>query len=94
MASIMMSELNKTLSEEELAELEAAEKKPLVYDDDCPAMTSDMLKQFKPFGSIMIKLSPSEMKTVKSWGPNYHSILNKLVSLAIGDKDLIKRLKV
>jgi hypothetical protein len=93
MGSIMMNELRKELTDEELAEIKAAEKMAPVYDDDCPAMTDEMLKQFKPFNSVLINLSPSDAKKVKSWGPNYRKILDKLVSLAIGDYELIKRIQ-
>ena len=36
------------LTEEELLDLEAAENKPVVYDEDCPKMTPEMLMQFRP----------------------------------------------
>ena len=93
MAIIMMNELSPELTEQEIQELEEAEKKPPIYDDDSPCMTSEMLKQFRPFNSVVVNLSPSDVKTVKSWGPNYRSILDKLVSLAIGDYELIKRIQ-
>ena len=36
------------LTPEEMAMLEAAEKFPPAYDDDCPKMTPEQLAQFKP----------------------------------------------
>ena len=38
---------NKPLTNEEAAILEEAKKKPVVYDDDCPEMTPEMLSKFR-----------------------------------------------
>ena len=35
------------LTEEEKEELRALEKRPIVYDEDCPKLTEEELKQFK-----------------------------------------------
>ncbi|MBQ7705494.1 MAG: hypothetical protein IJT73_08730 [Selenomonadaceae bacterium] len=35
------------LTEEEKEELRALEKHPIVYDEDCPKLTEEELKQFK-----------------------------------------------
>jgi hypothetical protein len=45
---IVTYKLNKdaVLSDEELKMLEAAEKMPVVYDDDCPKLTPEMEKAF------------------------------------------------
>ncbi len=44
---IKYSELSEELTPEEIAELEALEDRPIVYDEDCPEMTEEMLKQFQ-----------------------------------------------
>lgn len=54
MAKVIMNSLPAELTPEEIAELEAAEKMPLVFDDDCPEMTSDMLKQFHRMDKVTI----------------------------------------
>jgi hypothetical protein len=36
------------LTPEELAMLEEAEKRPQVYDDDCPKLTPQQLAEFRP----------------------------------------------
>ena len=36
------------LTPEELAMLEEAEKRPIVYDEDCPKLTPEQLAQFRP----------------------------------------------
>lgn len=56
MAEVMMSSQSAELTPEEIAELKAAEKMPIVFDDDCPEMTEDMLKQFRRMSAKPIKL--------------------------------------
>ena len=46
MAKVMMNSLPAGLTPEEVAEIESAEKIPVIFDDDCPEMTDEMLKQF------------------------------------------------
>ena len=43
MVMIKGSSILPELTEQELAEAEAAEKLPLTYDRDCPEMTAEML---------------------------------------------------
>ncbi len=52
---IVTYKLNKdaVLSDEELKMLEAAEKMPVVYDDDCPKLTPEMEKAFIKATSIL-----------------------------------------
>ena len=52
MAKVMMNSLPVDLTPEEKAELEVAEKKPITFDDDCPEMTNEMLKQFHKMESL------------------------------------------
>ena len=38
---------NTPLTNEEIAILEEAKKKPVIYDEDCPETTPEMLSKFK-----------------------------------------------
>ena len=91
MARVIMSSLTPELTSEEIAELEKAEKMPIVFDEDCPEMTSEMLKQFHRMDEVTIKISPSNMKKVKSFGSEYSKILSNLLDLALNDAELIKK---
>lgn len=53
MATIYMSNLSSELTEDEIKELAAAEKMPIVFDEDCPEMTEDMLKQFHKMDRVL-----------------------------------------
>lgn len=91
MAKFTMNSLPAQLTPEELAELEAAEKKPIIYDDDCPEMTSEMLRQFHKMDRVTIQVSPGSMKKIKSFGPDYAKILSHLPDLALNDAELVKK---
>lgn len=47
MVKMTMNELNAELTAEELRDLEEAESKHPVFDDDSPAMSLEQLMQFK-----------------------------------------------
>ena len=91
MARVMMNSLTAELTPEEVAELEAAEKMPITFDEDCPEMTSEMLKQFHRMDMVTVKLSPSNMTKVRSWGEDYSKILSHLLDLALNDAELVKK---
>lgn len=46
MANIMMNRLPPELTPEELAELDAAEKNPIIFDEDSPEMACKELCRF------------------------------------------------
>lgn len=91
MARVMMNSLPTELTPEELAELEAAEKMPITFDDDCPEMTNEMLKQFHRMDRVAVRISPANMKKAKSLGPDCAEILSRLLDLALNDAELIKK---
>lgn len=91
MAKIMMNSLPAQLTPEEVAELEAAEKMPITFDEDCPEMTDDMLKQFHRMDRVTVRISPGNMKKVKSFGSDYAKVLSHLLDLALNDAEMIKK---
>ena len=65
MVKMSIKELDRTLSDEEMQELEAAEQLHPVFDADSPEMTADMLQQFKRMNqedrnkqTVSLRLSP------------------------------------
>lgn len=89
-AKVMMDSLPAQLTPEEIADLEAAEKMPITFDEDRPEMTSDMLKQFHRMDNVTIKISPSNMKKIRALGSDPVRILSRLIDLALDDADLVK----
>ena len=89
-AKVMMDSLPAQLTPEEIADLEAAEKMPITFDEDRPEMTSDMLKQFHRMDNETIKISPSNMKKIRALGSDPVRVLSRLIDLALDDADLVK----
>lgn len=91
MAKVMMNSLPTELTPEELAELEVAEQMPITFDDDCPEMTAEMLKQFHRMDRVAVRISPANMKKARSLGPDYAETLSRLLDLALNDAELLKK---
>ena len=93
-----MRDVGMALSEEEIRELEAAEKKEAVFDEDNPEMTAEMLSEFKRDNRISrtkqtasIRLSEKAQKFSKAYGKGYTSFLSRLIDAALDDEKLVKR---
>ena len=98
MVTISMNELSYDLTDNERKELEDAARKPVVYDEDCPELTEEMLAQFKRVNreervkqTVSLRLSPDTLKKAKALGKGYTSILSRLLDLAINDTELLKK---
>ncbi len=91
MAMITMNSQPCELTEEEKKELEQAERLQVVYDDDSPKMTKDMLSQFQRMNSVVVPVSPEDSRKIKEFGKDYKRILGSLLSAALNDSELIKK---
>lgn len=91
MGKISMKDLSDTLAQEEIKEIDEAYKKPIVYDEDSPEMTADMLRQFHRFDEVPVYISDTNRATVKSFGSKYREILSKLINMALNDRDMVKK---
>lgn len=91
MAKVTMNSLPAELTPEEMAELEAAEKMPITFDDDSPEMSAEMLRQFQRMDHVTVRISPDNLKKVRSFGPDYSRILSHLLNLALNDTELLKK---
>lgn len=100
MSKVKMSinELTSELTKDELLELEAASDKSVIYDEDSPEMTEEMLQQFKRMNkeerlkqTISLRLSPSTLNKAKSLGKGYTSVLSRLLDLAINDEEMLRK---
>lgn len=98
MAKIRYEELNEELTREEMNEIEAASAMPVVFDEDSPEMTAEMLMQFKRMNregrnkqTISLRLSPSTLQKAKMYGKGYTSFLSRLLDEAIKDDALVRR---
>ena len=98
MVKMSIKDLDRTLSSEEMQELEAAEQMYPVFDADSPELTADMLQQFKRMSqedrnkqTVSLRLSPRTLKIAKSYGKGYTSFLSRLLDEAIQNEELVRK---
>ena len=98
MVEMRYDELMKELSAEEVRELEEGSKKKIVFDEDSPEMTEEMLREFKRVKqkarnkqTASIRLSEKAQKFSKIYGKGYTSFLSRLIDAALEDTELVKK---
>lgn len=93
-------DVNRKLTAEEKAMLEALKNRPIEFDEDCPELTGEQLKQFRRISeerqeerrkqSVTLRLSPQAIRTAKSLGKGYTSVLSRILEAALADSETIK----
>lgn len=98
MVTMTYEDLKKPLTKEELKELKLAAKRPIVYDEDCPEMTPEMLKQFKRMHpqkrtkeSVSLRVSADTLEKAKAYGKGYTAFLSRLLDVAINNEEIVKK---
>ncbi len=98
MVKMNLNDLNTELSAEEMQELENAEKKEPVFDDDSPLLMKEQLMQFKRINrenrtkpTISLRISPATLKKAKQYGKGYTGLLSRLLDAAIEDEELVRK---
>ena len=98
MVKMKWDELDTDLTQEELQDLEEAEAKKIVFDEDSPEMTASMLRQFKRMKQITrtkqtasIRLSEKAQRFSVNYGKGYTSFLSRLIDAALDDDVLVKK---
>ena len=84
------------LTPEQIKMLEEMDKRPIVFDEDCPELTDEQLnKAYRALErkkqSVNIEVSPKTMEKVKALGKSSPSILSKLFEMAINNNDMLKQ---
>lgn len=93
-------DLNEPLTEAQKQMLEALKDRPIEFDEDCPELTDEQLRQFKRISeerqeerrkqSVTLRLSPQAVRTAKSLGKGYTSVLSRILESALADSETIK----
>lgn len=93
-------DFNKPLTDEQKEMLEELKSRPAIPDDDCPELTAEQLKQFARVSennraerrkqTVTLRLSPQAVRTAKSLGKGYTSVLSRILENALTDAELIK----
>lgn len=98
MVKMNLNDLNTELTAEEMQELENAEKKEPVFDDDSPLLMKEQLMQFKRINrenrtkpTISLRISPATLKKAKQYGKGYTGLLSRLLDAAIEDEELVRK---
>lgn len=89
-------DFSKPLTDEQKKMLEELKSRPITPDDDCPELTAEQLKQFARVSeknqkqTVTLRLSPQAIRTAKSFGKGYTSVLSRILENALTDTELIK----
>ncbi len=93
-------DVSKPLSEKQIKMLNALKDRPVEFDEDCPELTEEELKQFKRISeanreerrkqTVTLRLSPQALKKAKSLGKGYTSILSRMLENDLSDNEKIK----
>ncbi|MBP3760666.1 MAG: BrnA antitoxin family protein [Ruminococcus sp.] len=89
------------LTEEQKQMLENLKTRPVEPDEDFPELTEEQLAKMKKISEIRreerkkqtvtLRLSPQALKTAKSLGKGYTSVLSRILESALTDEELIKQ---
>lgn len=94
-------DMNEPLTEEQKIMLEALKTRPVQPDEECPELTDEQLSRLARVSemrrierrkqTVTLRLSPQALKTAKSLGKGYTSVLSRILENALTDAELIKR---
>lgn len=94
-------DLNQPLTAAQIEMLQALEARPVMPDTDCPELTPEQLAQFRRISeenqksrckqTVTLRLSPQALKTAKSLGKGYTSVLSRILEHALEDPDIIRQ---
>lgn len=99
---IMRKEIdfNEPLTEEQKEMLAKMQSREAVPDEDSPELTQEQLNKLVAISkkrreerkklTVTIRLSPQALKTAKSLGKGYTSVLSRILESTLSDADLIK----
>ena len=101
MGMIRGCDVDPKLTKEEKKMIKAAEKLPIVYDEDCPELTPEQLSQMRRLydefiperrkKTVSLRLSPATFEKARALGKGYTSVLSRLLDLAINDPEMVKK---
>ena len=85
----------------QLDEINEAAKKPIIIDDDAPALTDEQYAQLAALARekraatkkpvVAIRINPTTLAKAKATGKGYTGFLSRLLDNAIDDPELVKK---
>lgn len=92
-------DVTKKPSEKQIEMLRKAAKRPITFDEDCPELTDEELKQFRRVSelrksenrkeTVTLRLSARSLRKAKSLGRGYTAVLSRILEDALNDNDVI-----
>ena len=89
------------ITEKQLMEIENAKRHDIVFDEDSPEITEEMMEQFRRVAKekreerqkqvLTLRVSAETMKKAKSLGKGYTGILSRVLEYALNDPEIIRR---
>lgn len=89
------------LSMEQIKMLTKMENSPVEFDEDCPELTDEELKQFRRVSAenrvdrnkqtVTLRLSPQALRKARSLGKGYTSVLSRILEEALKDNETIRK---
>ena len=98
MITMNLKDLPEELTEEEKKMLERAEKASITFDEDCPELTEEQLKQLRVSErrksenrkeTVTLRLSAKSLRKAKSLGKGYTAVLSRILEDALNDNEVI-----
>lgn len=93
-------DFDKGLTSEQMKMLEEMDAAPIEFDEDCPELTEEQLKTFRRVlaekridrnkQTVTIRLSPKAIRTARSLGKGYTSVLSRILESALSDGEILK----
>lgn len=89
------------LTPEQLAELELADKMPIILDEDCTEVSEDQFRAYmqtaksrnehKQNHLVTISISNDSFNEIKKFGNGYANVLGRLVDMALKNQELVRK---
>lgn len=85
-------------TDEQIREIEKAARRPIVADEDAPEYDYEQLVRYREAAkkkrneeTVTVSLSEDSYRKAKEFGSDYRKILSRLIELALGDKEMVKK---
>ena len=89
---------DQAIPREVIEQVRTASKFPVVPDEDCPEYSYEELMRMRDKAKdtrggtrIVLHVTEDTVEKAKTYGENYRTILGRLLSLAIDDKEMVHR---
>ena len=88
-------DVNSHLTAAQMSALQALAELDPAPDEDNPEMTLEQLKEFRRAErnkqTVTIRLSPGAIRTAKSLGKGYTSVLSRILESALSDPNVVRQ---